>query len=360
MEPSAASKMRSRFFSVSPMYFDDDRREVDAEELEAELGGEHLRRPSSCRCRTRRRTGPSGPGCARRSSRSPTRRARGRGGAGRREIECSSSRWRSGTHEVLPAVAAASSRAASSPSRDEEAWRAPRSRSAGSGRRGAAGGARRGARPRRPRRSASSRAGTWRRRRRCRSAPVSVDHACSALGEVAASGPRRAARCARRARARRCAWARAGSAARGAARSRAAAARARPARCRSRPSKPHSWRPSSAQHSGGSAMTSRLSTARARRTARSGRSAASASSASASGARDHERQRRVGARAARRSVLDRLLAPGVRAPGLGWRRSRPPLRRVVQAPAEQERGEPVGDLERALGRAASVRVAREA
>ena len=36
--------MRSRFFSVSPMYLRHDRREVDAEELEPELGGEHLRR----------------------------------------------------------------------------------------------------------------------------------------------------------------------------------------------------------------------------------------------------------------------------------------------------------------------------
>ena len=54
--PSAAAKMRSRFFSVSPMYLLDDRRTGRSCTGRGRARGRSPRRPSSCRCRAGRRT----------------------------------------------------------------------------------------------------------------------------------------------------------------------------------------------------------------------------------------------------------------------------------------------------------------
>ena len=77
-------KIRSRFFSVSPMYFDTDAGQVDAEHLETQLGAEHLRghRLARPRLSGEQHLQPLGAGDA--SPHSPIRRARDRGGGGRR------------------------------------------------------------------------------------------------------------------------------------------------------------------------------------------------------------------------------------------------------------------------------------
>ena len=97
LEPSAAAKIRVEVLLGLADVLRDDRGQVDAEQLAGRARRPAPARPSSCRCRTRRRTGPSAPACARPCARSPSPTAPGRGGAGSAEIERSSSRWRSGS-----------------------------------------------------------------------------------------------------------------------------------------------------------------------------------------------------------------------------------------------------------------------
>ena len=181
---SAASKMRSRFFSVSPMYLETTVARSMRKSSRPSSRGEHLRRPSSCRCPTRRRTAPSGPACARPSARSPTRTARGRGGAGRPRSSRAVSRWRSGSTRSSQRKRGVS-RDASSPSRDEDALaraevevapaRRPRRRAA---RRGDA------ARPRPPRRSGVSESRNFAATSSVVGEPVSAAHGLARSASV--------------------------------------------------------------------------------------------------------------------------------------------------------------------------------
>ena len=153
-----------------PDVLGDDRGEVDAEELEAELGGEHLRGHRLAGAGLAREQDLQALGARDGLLVAPVGRARGRGGAGRREIELQQLALAVGQRRGPSTGSAAGAATASSPSREEEAWRAPRSRSAGSGTSAPRARAVMRARPRPPRRSGSARAGTSRPRR-----AVSVD-----------------------------------------------------------------------------------------------------------------------------------------------------------------------------------------
>ena len=168
------------------------------------------------------------------------------------------------------------------------------------------------------------------------------------LGEARLRAPRRRSRAARRARARRARVPRStGRRARAGSRASAATRRRSSGSSSSRPSKPTRRALERGDHAGLAQQLAR----RARRptsTSSSGRPSGAPRAARRVGAGDEQRQRAVGARAAAASSAIVCSPPEPIALGAHDREAAV-ARRLVEAGAEQEGGEPVGQLEHPLG-----------